>query len=1052
MAITKRFAVKADRQPRRKTSNGTRRLEELETRQLLSVGAGPRDAIAPQWFASVAPPAVQAAAVATPVRQMAWNGHTVNVRADEWIVQVADARLAQLGSVGDVARLLPRAGFDFQVVKGLGRAGQVVVRTPGASAQAVARWLGQNPNVAYFGPNQVLSVQQVPNDTDYGELWGLNNTGQWFGTPGADISAEKAWDLTRGSATTVVGVIDTGIDYKHPDLYANVWINQAEIPSDRRANLADFDGDGIISFYDLNDARNQGRGKITDINGNGVIDGGDLLAPWRSDGTGGWADGVSQPGDTQFVDDLIGWNFVNNTNNPYDDQSHGTHVSGTIAGMGNNGLGVAGVNWKASVMALKFLGADGYGTIDDAVLAVNYATMQRSQFGVNIRVTNNSWGWEGDFDQALYDAIAASSNAGMLFIAAAGNSSADSDVNPHYPAAYNLNNIVSVAATDSDDALAYFSNYGKTTVDLAAPGDFIYSTVPGWDFWPERYDYYSGTSMATPHVTGVAALAWTLAPNATPAQVKAALMQGADPLPNVYYHTVTDGRLNARRTLELIQGQASNQPPTIGGLSASPNPVTAGSSFTLAASAVADPDGTVANVKFFRETNGIPGLQTGTGGDLRLTTDTSAPYQTSVSTSGLAPGSYTYYAIATDNQGATSAVKSVTSTVVSNLPELSIDHVALAEGNSGSRTLTFLLWLTSASSQTVTVQYATSDGTATAGSDYQATSGTLSFAPGETSKTIAVTIFGDTRFEADETFFLNLSNAVGAVITKPAVQGTILNDDAAPKLSVADVKVREFNSGSKDAAFKVTLSAASDSPVTFQYSTADGTARAGSDYGAVSGTFTIPAGVKTATLYVPIFGDAALEPDETFLLNLSNATGATIADAQAVGTIANDDALITIDDVKLGEGNSGTTTFTFTVTLSAAAPFPVSVKYKTANGTATAGTDYTALALSTLTFNPGETRKTITVSVLGDTTAEANETFKLVLSNPTNAWNGRANGLGTIVNDDGTLTLASRLPGGAEATTSTAANPTLLAATDAALEAFGLGGQPLRGRALVQRA
>ena len=187
----------------------------------------------------------------------------------------------------------------------------------------------------------------------------MNNTGQWFGTPGADISAEEAWDLTRGSATTVVGDIDTGIDYNHPDLYGNVWINQAEIPADRRAHLADLDGDGIISFYDLNDPRNQGVGKITDINGDGLIDGADILAPWHADGTGGWADGVSQPGDTQFVDDLIGWNFVNNTNNPYDDNDHGTHTAGTIAAMGNNNRGVAGVNWKASVMALKSFGSDG---------------------------------------------------------------------------------------------------------------------------------------------------------------------------------------------------------------------------------------------------------------------------------------------------------------------------------------------------------------------------------------------------------------------------------------------------------------------------------------------------------------------------------------------------------------------------------------------------------------------------------------------------------------------------------------------------------------------
>jgi subtilisin family serine protease len=1056
MVLTKRLAAKPPGQRHRKNSNPTQRFEQLETRTMLSVATSPRDLIAPQWFETIAPPADRAAAEHQTIEQIAWNGGSATVRSDEWIVQVADSRLAGLRSVADVAGLLPPAGFDFQVVRGLGRAGQVVIRTPGAQAEEVGRWLARSPNVESFGPNQILSIQQVPNDTDYGELWGLNNTGQWWGTPGADISAEEAWDLTRGSATTVVGVIDTGIDYNHPDLYGNVWINQAEIPADRRANLADLDGDGLITFYDLNDPRNQGVGKITDLNGDGLIGGADILVPWQAGGAGGWADGVSQPGDSQFVDDLVGWNFVNNTNDPYDDQSHGSHVSGTIAGMGNNDRGVAGVSWKASVMALKSFNSDGYSELADDVRALNYATMQRTQFGVNIRTTNNSWGWEGEFDQALYDAIAASGAAGMLFVAAAGNSSADSDALPHYPAAYNLDNIVSVAATDSYDAMAYFSNYGATTVDLAAPGDWIYSSVPGYSWYPDTYSYYSGTSMATPHVVGVAALAWTLVPGATPAQVKAALMQGVDRLPDVgSTHTVTDGRLNARRTLELIRAQA-NQPPTIGSLTASPNPVPVGSVLTLTASSVADSDGTVANVKFYRESNGVPGLQAGSGGDLLLATDAVAPYQASVSTTGLTPGSYTYYAVATDNRGATSAVRSAASTVIAGLAELSIDHVAMAEGNSGKPALTFRLWLTAASNQPVTVRFATSNGTATAGIDYLATSGTLTFAPGEVSKLLPISLLADTRYENDETFSLNLSGATGAVITKPMVQGTILNDDARPSLRIADVSVRELASGSADVAFQLTLSAASDLPVTVNFTTANGTAGAGSDYGAVAGSITIPAGVRTATIYVPVLGDTALEPDETFFLNLSNAVNATIADAQGAGKILNDDASIAIGDVSLREGQSGATAFTFTVTLSAATPFPVTVRYRTADGTAIAGTDYTALALSALTFNPGETRKTVTVAVRGDATVEANETFKLVLSDPTNAVISRSTGLGTILNDDATTALSALLLGGSDARATTAAGLPTLAVTDAALDAFGLGGglrgRPARGRAAVRLA
>ena len=297
---------------------------------------------------------------------------------------------------------------------------------------------------------------------------------------------------------------------------------------------------------------------------------------------------------------------------------------------------------------------------------------------------------------------------------------------------------------------------------------------------------------------------------------------------------------------------------------------------------------------------------------------------------------------------------------------------------------------------------------------------------------------------------MNLSDAVNATIADAQAVGKILNDDAS--IAIGDVSLREGNSGTTAFTFTVTLSAATTFPVTVKYQTANGTAVAGGDYTALPlSTLTFNPGETRKTVTVAVLGDTAQEPDETFFVNLSGAVNATIADAQAVGTILNDDATIAIADVSLREGNSGTTAFTFTVTLSAATTFPVTVNYQTANGTAVAGSDYTALALSTLTFNPGETSKTVTVAVLGDAAVGAGRD---VLRQPLRRRerdHRRRQAVGTILNDDGTTALAARMPLGADATATAAVDLPILAATDEVLDAFGLGrsplGRPVRGRA-----
>jgi len=338
------------------------------------------------------------------------------------------------------------------------------------------------------------SAGVTPNDPGFPQLWGLNNTGQTGGKADADIDALEAWQIQTGNHNLVIGVIDTGVDYTHPDLANNIWTNPGEL-----------------------------------VNGVYVQDGID------NDGNG-------------YVDDIHGWDFVNNDNNPMDDYGHGTHVAGTIAGQGNNGIGVTGVDWSAQVMPLKFLGASGSGSTSDAIKALDYATK------MGVKLTNNSWGG-GGYTQALADAIQAAGNKGALFIAAAGNGGSDqigdnNDVTPNYPSNYNLSNIIAVAATTNADSLSSFSNYGPVSVDLGAPGSSIYSTLPvNGSPLGQNYGTLSGTSMATPFVTGAAALLWSQHPDWTAQQIKDVLLQTADPVASLVGKTVSGGRLNVNDAL-----------------------------------------------------------------------------------------------------------------------------------------------------------------------------------------------------------------------------------------------------------------------------------------------------------------------------------------------------------------------------------------------------------------------------------------------------------------------------------------------------------------------
>jgi len=361
--------------------------------------------------------------------------------------------------------------------------------SPGVDVNLALAAYQADVNVAHAEIDVLLFVDWIPNDTMFTQLWGLHNTGQNGGRVDADIDAPEAWDVTTGSRSIIVAVIDTGVDYNHPDLTVNMWRNPREIA------------------------------------GNGIDD----------DGNG-------------FVDDIYGADFHNNDANPFDDNGHGTHVAGTIGAAGNNSLGVIGVSPNVQIMALKFLGANGSGSTSSAIKAIDYAVANGA------KIINASWGGGGGAQgDALYLAIQRAQNAGVLFVAAAGNSTSNNDVYASWPANYNLANVISVAATDRNDNLASFSNYGATTVDLGAPGVAIVSTTPGGN-----YASYSGTSMATPHVAGAAALVWAANPSWTYLQVKDRLLATVDPLASLQGKTLTGGRLNVG---SAVAGSGTTTPP-----------------------------------------------------------------------------------------------------------------------------------------------------------------------------------------------------------------------------------------------------------------------------------------------------------------------------------------------------------------------------------------------------------------------------------------------------------------------------------------------------------
>ena len=419
------------------------------------------------------------------------NGHLAV--ANEVLVQFVDMPGAVAAQQGVIEQQI-----DADTNEGIGRQGLRRFRSRTFDVETLLAFFQGQPGVLYAEPNYLLTKAVTPNDPDFPNLWGLHNTGQSvfgvFGTPDADIDAPEAWDISTGSTSIVVGVIDTGVDYTHPDLSANIW----SAPSSFTVNIG-----GIMT-----------------------------TCPAGSHG----------------------FNAITHVCDPMDDEGHGTHVSGTIGARGNNGIGVTGVNWITRIIGGKFLDSGGFGSTADAIQSIDFMIQAKAAFptSANVRVLNNSWGG-GGFSTSLQTAITNANTNNMLFVAAAGNGGPDgvgdnNDISPFYPASYTVANVLAVASTTSNDLRSSFSNFGATSVDLAAPGSRIWSTIPGGG-----YGLSSGTSMATPQVTGAAALVLSECPLST-AALKANLMDNVDPIASLAGLIVTGGRLNVNRSIRDCGG------------------------------------------------------------------------------------------------------------------------------------------------------------------------------------------------------------------------------------------------------------------------------------------------------------------------------------------------------------------------------------------------------------------------------------------------------------------------------------------------------------------
>jgi subtilisin family serine protease len=823
--------------------------------------------------------------------------------------------------------------FDgSNIVEGLRLARLTESSAPDETLRAIAA-LNALPDVLYAEPNYIRHILATPNDPRYGDEWGLKNTGQQInggagGTSGADIKAEQAWDITKGDRSIVVGVIDEGIDVSHPDLKDNIWTNPAP-------------------------------GSVSGITG-----------------------------------DVNGYDFVNNTGN-FTGNPHATHVAGTIGASGNNGIGVVGINWQVSLMSLKVFGVNNEPTsgADSVILrAYAYAKAMKDLYvssggakGANIRALNNSYGG-GGFSQSSLDAIKALGDSGILFVAAAGNDARDNGVTANYPSDYDAANIISVAATTRFETLASFSNFGLTKVHLGAPGSGIISTTPN-----NTYSFFSGTSMATPHVTGAAALICAAYPNISLQKLRAVLIYNGDVVDSSKGLTITNRRLNVYNSLVSAGENDTTPPAPAGNLQ-----ITAqqGRSLSLSWTAPGDDgmSGRASNYELLLidPTNGQIARE-----PLPLVPDVPGATQT---VSLTLP--FRFF-------GGTLALRT-------------FDNV----GNSSVATVNVNIGQTSATDPykynlTANAPLSTG-GTALNlhGDDKYLQNYSLPFAfpfYGQNRSTVTVSTNGALYFSTPP--FRSNGDADDAARPPDLLNGQTmiagLLDDLTTELSArsdADVYVVTPNAGSiifrwQAQTFSNPDNPRTPAPVNFEIELRqDGTILV--RYGSGNTQMIPVVGIGGGAPNAYIVSELTKFPQQTNLTNASTVTFAPRSSSFATPTLQFSASAYSVNE---GDGKA-----TITVTRAGDASSPVAVNYATANGTARDTADYNA-AIGTLRFAAGETSKTINIFVNDDGYVNGARAFSINLSNPSG---------GAVLGSPASATITINDNDSAPATTNPIDNPT----------------------------
>ena len=806
------------------------------------------------------------------------------------------------------------------------------------AAEAFMNRLRANPDVQYVEVDRVVRPTLVPNDTFY-------NGNQWHyyeATGGINLPA--TWDIATGTGT-VVAVLDTGIT-SHSDLNANV-----------------------VTGYDF----------ITNVTTAG-------------DGNGRDAD-PSDTGDWTTADQC-------NPGDAAEDSSwHGTHVAGTIAAVTNNNKGVAGVAFNAKVMPVRVLGHCGGVSSDiaDAIVWAAGGAVSGVPNNANpVEVINMSLGGPGSCNVSTQNAINYAVNAGVIVVVSAGNDNADAG--GYQPAS--CANVITVGATNRDGAKAGFSNYGST-VDVSAPGggesSFIASTWNNGLTTPttEGYIGMQGTSMAAPHVAGVAALMQSTSPS-TPATVESVLKSTARALPVACPQGCGSGIINALGAVTGVGSGAlliSDVTATEGNSGTKTFTFTVSLSKALAGNVtfdIATANGTAtagSDYVSLSQTN-----QTITAGA------TSKNFSVTVNGDGTVEPNEVFYVNVSNVSGIAVAKSQGVGTIVNDdVTPLSngvtVSPIAGASGTS------FLYSLVVPAGKT-SVTFTTSSGTGDADL----------YVSRDTIPTTSVNGWASEGNTTAENIQINSPTAgtyyvlvyAYATISGVNLVGTYVPGDN-PSISIGDVSLSEGNAGTKLFTFPITLSTTSGSPVTYDIASSNGTAVAGVDYVANSAVGqSIAAGQTSANFTVSVNGDTSVEDNETFTVNLNNVSGASVADGQGQGRINNDDAAsLSIGDISIAEGNSGTSTATFIVRLNTPQPNPVTYDIATSNGSASSASDYVARNVVGRYLDAGRTTQVFEVSINGDATAEANETFNVTISNVSGAVLADGAAVATITNDDG---------------------------------------------------